>query len=471
VETVVNHDFQAAIPGPLLKLLQEEPVLRRAFIVGGFVRDALLGHSSKDIDVEVFDTGIEKLVNVLGRWGRVDLVGRSFGVIKLTLPGCATVDFSLPRIDSKVAPGHRGFEIAFDESLSPVIASSRRDFTVNALFYDPRELVVRDEHGGLTDLDEGILRVVDSQTFTEDPLRVLRAMQFISRFGFRPDQTLLDLSRKMVGTYPELAKERVGEEWLKWSSKSRYPAQSLEFLKDSGWIRHFPELAQAVDVPQDPEWHPEGDVFRHTKHCCEALVNLPEWKNAEAADRIVYLLAVLLHDVGKASTTDHVMKKGRMRVVSPGHESVSAEMASQFFGRIGISKAIEDRVIPLIANHMVHLQEPTDRAVRRLAHRLRPETIEGLTLVMSADSLGRPPKPKVVPESVHKLLEHSKRMDISNSAPKPLLQGRDLLGIGYAPGPEMGRILSDAFSAQLDGEFGDKSAALAWIAERHPKST
>jgi len=138
-------------------------------------------------------------------------------------------------------------------------------------------------------------------------------------------------------------------------------------------------------------------------------------------------------------------------------------------GRIGISNAIADRVIPLIANNMVHLQEPTDRAVRRLAHRLRPETIEGLTLVMSADSLGRPPKPKVVPESVHKLLEHSKRMDISNSAPKPLLQGRDLLGIGYAPGPEMGRILSDAFSAQLDGEFRDKAAALAWIAERHPK--
>ena len=468
--TLVNHDFLAAIPGPLLKLLREEPVLRRAFVVGGFVRDALLGCASKDIDVEVFDTDFEKLVNALGRWGRVDLVGKSFGVIKLTLPGCATVDFSLPRIDSKVAPGHRGFEIAFDETLSPLVASSRRDFTVNALFYDPRELMVRDEHGGLGDLEEGILRVVDSQTFTEDPLRILRAMQFISRFGFRPDQALLDLAQKMAGSYSELAKERVGEEWLKWSSKSRYPSLSLKFLKDSGWIRHFPELAQAVDVPQDPEWHPEGDVFRHTMHCCDALVNLPEWENADASDRTVYLLAVLLHDVGKASTTDHVMKQGLMRVVSPGHERVSAEMASLFLERTGISKAIEDRVIPLIANHMVHLQEPTDRAVRRLAHRLRPETIEGLTVVMKADSLGRPPKPKVVPESVHKLLEHSKKMDVSNAAPKPLLQGRDLLEIGHAPGPEMGRILSDAFNAQLDGEFSDKPAGLAWIAERNSRS-
>lgn len=468
MQKVVKHDFQAAIPGPLLHLLRAEPLLQRAFIVGGFVRDALLRQDSKDFDIEVFGVPFENLVQALDRWGRVDLVGKSFGVIKLTMPGCETVDFSLPRVDSKVAAGHRGFEVAFDESLSPEIASSRRDFTVNALFYDPRELLVRDEHGGLDDLEAGILRVVDTRTFTEDPLRVLRAMQFISRFGFRPDQTLLELAQSMAPSYSELAQERVCEEWLKWSSKSCYPSRSLEFLVASGWARHFPEIAQTIGVPQDPEWHPEGDVFRHTLHCCDALVGLPEWQVLTAQDRNVYLLAVLLHDIGKVSTTNHVVKQGRKRVVSPGHEGVSAELASVFMNRIGIPKSISERVIPLIANHMVHLQKPTDRAIRRLAYRLRPESIEGLSIVIKADSFGRPPKPQVVPDSVIQILAHSKRMEISKSSPKPLIQGRDLIKMGYSPGPEMGRILSHAFNAQLDGEFGDMAAGLLWVEEKSP---
>ena len=212
-----------AIPEELLKILRDTPSLAQAYLVGGCVRDALVGIPNHDFDIEVFGVSYEQLTSALGRWGRTDLVGRSFGVVKLTAASGDTYDFSIPRRDSKVAPGHKGFEVSFDPSITPQEAASRRDFTINALMFDPRRDEILDYFGGQQDWSERRLRHT-SEAFAEDPLRVLRGMQFASRFdlGIAPETTAL--CRRIKAGYGELAVERVREEWFKWAVKSVVPS-------------------------------------------------------------------------------------------------------------------------------------------------------------------------------------------------------------------------------------------------------
>jgi tRNA nucleotidyltransferase (CCA-adding enzyme) len=450
------------IPPALEKILSETAELKRAYLVGGCVRDGLLGNPCKDFDIEVFGLNYEQLVNALSRWGRTDLVGRSFGVVKLTVSGNGTFDFTIPRRDSKIAPGHKGFQIHFDPALSPKDAAARRDFTINSLMYDPQRKELLDFFGGAADLQRKILRHTSS-AFTEDPLRVLRGMQFVSRFDLEIAPETIELCRKIKPSYPELAVERVREEWFKWAEKSVTPSRGLKFLTDTEWIEHFPEIKALMNVPQEPEWHPEGDVFVHTCHCCDSLVKLPEWQGADSESRIVFSLAILAHDFGKPATTSRQEKNGSMRIVSPGHEAAGVPLAEEFLNRINSPTAINQRVIPLVANHLAHFQTVTDRALRRLAKRLEPETIHGLCIVMTADSMGRPPRPAVVPENVKTLLARAHELQIQSSAPQPILLGRHLLDLGMSPGKELGPILHEAFEAQLEGNFFDLPGAFRWL--------
>ncbi|HXG48356.1 MAG TPA: HD domain-containing protein [Methylomirabilota bacterium] len=454
------------IPAELRRILTETPELRRAFLVGGCVRDHLLGLPVKDYDIEVFGQSYDSLVRALGRWGRTDLVGRSFGVVKLTTGSGAGFDFSIPRRDSKVAPGHKGFATDFDPGIDPAAAAARRDFTINSLMFDPARGEVLDFFGGRDDLARRILRHT-SPAFIEDPLRVLRGMQFAGRFDLRADPETVALCRRIQPTFAEIATERVRDEWFKWAAKSVVPSAGLRFLEATGWIEHFPELSSLRGTPQDPEWHPEGDVFHHTCHCCDALARLPEWQQADELSRVVYMLAVLAHDFGKAVSTRRVVKEGRERVVSPGHEETGRALAERFLERIRAPGAVTKRVLPLVLHHMAHLQTPTDRAVRRLAKRLEPETIAGLCLVMTADSQGRPPRPPSVPEAVERLRARATALAVAAAAPRPILLGRHLLAIGLRPGPLFGRLLHDAFEAQIEGRFHDLADAWQWLAT-HP---
>ena len=381
--------MSALIPNELASILERTPELGRAYVVGGGVRDWLLGIANKDLDIEVFGVGYETLAGALSRWGRTDLVGRSFGVVKLTMGDGCVYDFSIPRRDSKVAPGHKGFEIAFDPDITLDAAASRRDFTINALMFDPRRNEVLDFFGGREDLNRRVLRHT-SEAFTEDPLRVLRGMQFVARFDLTTAPETLALCRRIKGSYGELAVERVREEWFKWAEKSAMPSRGLRFLAETGWVEHFPEVAALISTPQDPEWHPEGDVFAHTSHCLDALVKLPGWLAAESETRVVYSLAVLAHDFAKPQTTHEAMKDGRLRIVSPGHEEAGGPLAESFLQRINAPLAVRERVVPLVKNHLAHLQTLNDRAVRRLAKRLEPATISELAVVITADQFGRP---------------------------------------------------------------------------------
>ncbi|MGP8201841.1 MAG: CCA tRNA nucleotidyltransferase [Limisphaerales bacterium] len=452
------------IPPELENILLQTAELSRAYLVGGAMRDALLSlPPGRDFDIEVFGVTYEQLARALSRWGRTDFVGRSFGVVKLSTGSDCHYDFTVPRQDSKVAPGHKGFEVEFDPAITPKEAAARRDFTINAIMYDPRARETLDFFGGEADLRNHVLRQT-SAAFAEDPLRVLRGMQFAGRFDLKAAPETVEVCRRMKGAYPELAVERVREEWFKWAQSSTMPSAGLRFLAETEWIDHFPEIKSMMGVPQEPDWHPEGDVFIHTCHCCDALARLEQWRTEDAQSRIVHMLAVLAHDFGKPATTQQAMKDGAMRIISPGHEEAGAALAAIFLERLRVPQAIQARVLPLVRNHLFHFQSMTDRAVRRLARRLEPETIEGLCLVMTADSMGRPPRPAVEPEFVRQLLACAHELQVRQKPPEPILMGRHLIELGLEPGKMFGTILHKAYEAQLEGTFNDLPQAWRWLA-------
>jgi len=452
------------IPHALSVILRETSELAHAYLVGGCVRDALFKLPQKDFDIEVFHCTYEQLEKALQRWGRTDFVGKSFGVIKLKTSENAVYDFCLPRRDSKVNKGHKGFQVAFEPMISLKDAASRRDFTINALMFDPRKNDLLDFFGGLKDLENRVLRHT-SQAFAEDPLRVLRGMQFAARYQLEPAPETVVAAASIKETQTELPVERIWAEWSKWSAQSVSPSRGLKFLRDTEWIGFYPEISNIIGVPQDPEWHPEGDVFTHTGFCCDALAKLPEWIEADLETRSVLMLATLLHDTGKSETTQQVRRGEETRIISPGHEMRGVDMSEKFLARIGCPLALRERILPLVANHMAHLVDPTDRAMRRLAKRLEPENIANLCTLITADSMGRPPKPAVTPPIVFALRSGLERLQLHEGAPKPILLGRHLLEKSFEPGKQMGELLEKAYEAQLEGEFFNLTEALRWLEE------
>src|SRR5262249_53491366 len=290
------------IPAELATILATTKELQSAYLVGGCVRDWLLERPINDFDVEVFGISYGQLATALSRWGRVELVGRSFGVLKLTTETGRTFDFNIPRRESKVGIGHTGFEIDLDPHITIKEAAARRDFTINALSFDPRRAQLLDFFGGEADLRNRILRHT-SAAFAEDPLRVLRGMQFTARFCLRPAPETLELCRRIASTYAELAMERVWAEWLKWATFSTGPSRGLHFLADAGWIEHFPKSLAFRGTPKDPKGPLGGVFFRHTCHCLDALTELPEWQAADTQTRAVLSFAILAHDFAKPHTT------------------------------------------------------------------------------------------------------------------------------------------------------------------------
>lgn len=453
------------LPPRLVAMLQAVRSAGRPRLVGGCVRDWLLGLEPKDFDVEVFGCSYESLARTLAPFGRVDFVGRAFGVLKIRGDGWE-FDFSLPRRDSKTGERHQDFAVAPDPNLSEYEAALRRDFTLNALSWDPFADTVIDPLGGRADLDARVLRHTGPH-FREDPLRVLRGFQFAARFDFTAAAETLAECRSLADSYDTLPVERVWMEWEKWARQATRPSAGLRFLKDSGWLRHFPELAALDGCPQDPEWHPEGDVFVHTGHCCDAMVRQPGWLEAGPERRRDLLLAILCHDLGKPSTTHQAEKGGRLRWISPGHEPAGGPLAEAFLRRINAPHAVATVVRPLVENHLWPYSAPVPPAettVRRLARRLAPATIGDLCLVLMSDHLGRPP---LVKEETALRIEHlreaARALALADAAPKPLLLGRHLIEAGLRPGPEFRGLLDRAFEAQLDGAFRDEAGAREFL--------
>lgn len=426
----------------------------RALLVGGCVRDALLGTDPGDYDFECYGLGEEELVRILSGKFELDLVGASFGVIKLKH---LDIDVSLPRRETKLGLGHRAFSTECDPSLVLEEASARRDFTVNAIYADPLTGEILDPWGGRADLEDGVLRHV-SEHFREDPLRVLRGMQFVARFDLVPAAETLSVCRTMESE--GLPGERLFGEWTKLLVKGKRISAGLEFLRDTGWVRYYPELERLIGCPQDPHWHPEGDVWNHTLIC---LDNFAGARGGETErENLIVGLAVLCHDFGKPFTTFYDRKRRRLR--SLGHDEAGVAPAREFLGRLTNEERIFKEVLPLVKLHMrpysLWQNGCGDGAVRRLAAEVG--RIDRLVRVEAAD---KGMENGELPKFCRWLLARASDLEIADSKPKPILQGRDLIAEGMKPGREFGIILEKAYEAQLDGVFSDRAGALSYLAE------
>lgn len=433
----------------------------RPVLVGGCVRDAIIapGQPAKDIDIEVYGVSVDALADALSLGGRVvDVVGRSFGVLKVRA-GSATLDISVPRRERKTSNGHRGFEVTPDTSMSMREASARRDFTMNALMHDPATGELFDFWGGRAHIRASVLRHT-SMAFAEDPLRVLRAVQFSARFGFRLAAETAALCSSLAPAYAELPVERVWCEVEKIGAKGSHISAALGTLAATGWERHFPQLAALHGVPQDPRWHPEGDVHVHSGLAADQAARLADDAGLTGTDRFVVVMAALAHDFGKVT---HTQRNGG-RITSHGHAAAGVEPAREYLAGIGCPESVIGRILPLIREHMCCTGRPSNAAVRRLARRLVPSSLAELALVVGADRRGRGDPESANPAAAW--LEKAKDLKVTERPARGLLTGDHLIAAGMTPGPAFRPILADALAAQDAGQFSDEAGALRWLAVR-----
>jgi tRNA nucleotidyltransferase (CCA-adding enzyme) len=424
----------------------------RALLVGGCVRDRLMGRGVKDWDVEVYGVEPSVLRGLLDRLGRVNVVGEAFTVYKLG----RDLDVSLPRRERKTGRGHRAFYIEGDPSMSFEEAARRRDFTVNAVLEDPLDGELLDPFGGREDLARRLLRAVSPETFVEDSLRVLRAAQFAARFEFDIEAQTVGLCRSIDLT--DLPAERVWGELEKILLAARRPSIGLRWLDDlNATAQLFPELNALKGVPQEKDWHPEGDVDVHTWLTCDRARELIE--DLDYPRQVTLMLAALCHDFGKPSTTEFV--EGRMR--SRGHEEAGVGPTVSFLERLKLFTLegydVRSQVVALVRDHLKpgefyrRRDEISDGAFRRLARRCE---LELLYRVAKADTLGRnapwvPREKWFTAEAQEWFIERARALSVEQKPPAPILMGRHLLEMGLGPSPLVGEVTRAVYELQLDG--------------------
>ena len=428
----------------------------RALVVGGWVRDHLLGVRSKDVDIEVSGLDVERLESVLAGFGSVHAVGRAFGVFRV---GGIDVDFSLPRRDSKRGPGHRGFDVTPDPSLGFAQAARRRDLTVNSIGIDPLTGEVLDPHGGRRDLERRVLRATDPERFPEDPLRGLRVAQLAARLEMEPDAELVALCRAL--DLGELSGERVFDEVAKLLLRAAKPSIGFRVLEATGQLRFFPELDALRGVPQDPEWHPEGDVWVHTLLVLDAAASM----RGDAGDEdLALMLGALCHDLGKPPTTERI--DGRIR--SYRHDVAGVAPTRALLGRMRAPGALVDRVAALVEHHLAPAlfvkNGATAKGYRRLARKLERAgvDIELLVRVARADHLGRTTADALAGrfDAGDAFLAAARAHSVEHAAPRDAVLGRHLVARGMEPGPGFGPILERCREIQDETGWTDPERIL-----------
>jgi tRNA nucleotidyltransferase (CCA-adding enzyme) len=444
-----------------------------ANLVGGAVIDLLEGRQPKDWDIEVFRISFESLADMFADKG-ANLVGAQFGIIKLSAKECGglDIDINVPRRDNHFGKGHNDLLTEFDPTMTLEEAAKRRDFTINAMAFDLSTGELIDPFGGRADLSAGILRATDSELFIQDPLRGLRAMQLLARKcgpDGRVDTHTMGLIRGMSDAFPALAKERVHEEFRKLLMKAERPSVGLSFLRDSGWISHFPELNNLIGCEQHPEWHPEGDVWVHSLHTVDSAAwvrdhaNLPEgWEEA-------FMFGTLCHDVGKPSTTvtPRMVAEGEMpkeRLFTAwGHDRAGMPIVESFLKRMTNNKSLIEKTTSIVGEHMQPFNlmqgEAKTPAWKRLHNRIR---LDVLGWMCKCDSCGSPFVNIGDPDFEHKTSElcFNHFGDLGAEPVAPILMGRHLIEAGVKPGRHFKAMLDRAFEAQIDDPSLDVDALL-----------
>ncbi|MCP2519696.1 HD domain-containing protein [Candidatus Aminicenantes bacterium AC-335-A11] len=447
------------------------------YAVGGYVRDLLMGIHSKDVDILITKHTVDEIVNKISKYGRVDLVGKSFGVIKFTTKG-RTYDVSLPRtevLDESRKKDHKNFIISADPNLPIEKDLERRDFRCNSIALRLIDGKIIDPFNGQKDIKEKIIRITNPKTFPDDPLRVLRIARFASILNFRVDPELYYISQRI--DLKGLSVERINEELFKILLLSDRPSIGLkEFFKLGVLYQLFPELYKLTLTIQDSVFHPEKDEFGHHTVWHHTLITVDQAKrlckkfNLSEEKSLALLLAALYHDVGKSETAKWEYKNGRMVITNNRHDVIGAKITEEVFNRFKIYSwngyDLRKMVLILVRTHhrstdlWQNRHNVTRRAFNRLAADVEGE-IELLILLDAADRAGR------YEELIDDLDEQGKwlfkkfeELRVSKETIKPLVMGRDLLKLGFSPGPKLGKILKKLYEMQLDNEFQTKEEGI-----------
>ena len=422
IVTLSGETFEPDLPNRLLSIAGEiREAGGRAFLVGGWVRDALLGKNCRDYDVEVYDLVQDELVPILKKYGRTNLVGKAFGVIHLAMKGLS-LDFSFPRTESKVGYGHRGFVVHTDEKLSFKEAALRRDFTINAMGMELPELTLCDPYGGIDDLKKGLLRHV-GPAFVEDSLRILRGVQFASRFALKLAPETIELCRTL--SLEDLSIERLFEEFKKWLLKPGKPSLGLRAFLDIRLNEFFPEVS-----PLRGSWDDLGEMLDNTE-----------------------------------SLRDNLSDDQVMEFAFAAFLSGSPETSLKFLERITNETHLVKNV-PLLLNAYSTLDfaiVSDAPALRRMAVKLGG--LKLLCLLVKAT----PRKYYAAagaPEFPEQLWQAAADLDLLNAAPQPFLMGKMLMEMGFKPGKQMGETIKQSFELQLDGKITSAEDAIAWAKAR-----
>ena len=425
----------------------------RALIVGGWPRDRLMGRPPKDVDVEVFGLPADRLRALLETFGTVEAVGESFQVYKV-----AGLDVSLPRRESKSGRGHKGFDVTGDPSMSLLDAARRRDFRINAISWDPLTQTYEDPFNGRTDIAQRVLRVVDARTFAEDSLRALRAVQFAARFDFALDDETRAICRSIA--LDDLPAERIWGEFEKLLLAPR-PSIGFRLMMDLGIVdKLFPELKALDGCVQEPEWHPEGDVWVHTLQVIDQARTRID--DLDRPRQLAIMLGAVCHDFGKPATTAFL--DGRIRSID--HEEQGVAPATAFLDRLNVHSLdaydVRREVLGMTAQHLKPgmwfkvRDQVGDGAFRRLSQKL---DLELLARLAKSDCLGREPGTFDC-TAMDWFLERARAIGADKGPPAPILLGRHVLALGVKPGPRVGEILKAVYELQLDGSVTTLEAAI-----------
>ncbi|MFQ6108461.1 MAG: CCA tRNA nucleotidyltransferase [Candidatus Aminicenantales bacterium] len=450
---------------------------RDVYAVGGYVRDLLRENPSEDVDILITRHKIQDIIDKIEPYGKVDLVGKSFGVIKFTIKG-KTYDLALPRKDAareaKIR-GHKDFKVFFDPDLPIEKDLERRDFRCNSVALRLADNTLIDPFNGQKDIEAKIIRLTNPQAFPEDPLRVLRAARFAAILEFSIDEHIYEISKDI--DLSGLSVERINEEIFKLLLYSPQPSIGLEELFKLSALRQlFPELYSLTLSIQDSLFHPEKDayghhtVWHHTKLTVDQAKRLGIRFRFTPQKNLALFLAALYHDVGKPETARWEFKKGRMVITNNGHDILSEKITKKVFHRFKIYSwngfNLRKTVLSLIRCHhrVSELWQNRDVVTKKAFNRLAAEVdgeIELLLCLDAADRAGRRERPvQGLDREGRWLLRKFEELNVSKETIKPLIMGRDLIKLGVAPGPSMGKILKKLYQLQLDSEFETKEEGL-----------
>lgn len=410
-----------------------------AYFVGGFVRDRLLGIENKDIDIEVHRVDVKTLREILSGQGEILEMGESFGIFSLK---GFNIDIAMPRSETASGKGHRDFDISVNAYIGTKKAAQRRDFTVNALMEDVLTGEVIDHFGGLSDLEGKILRHVNDISFPEDPLRVLRLAQFAARFGFSVAEETKALCKKIDLSY--LSRERVEGELKKALLKSQKPSVFFEVLRQvNGLEVWFPLISKLTGLPQNPEYHPEGDVWTHTMQVLDRGAVYRE----KVSKPYYFMLSALCHDLGKIAVTKEINGK----IHAYAHEKEGIPLVKEFLEKITNEKEALSYALNMTLYHMKPGVMARNSSSVKAFNRLFDESVAPVDLIylVLSDEGERY-------ENTGEIL-FSRLEEFNRIMSRPFVQGKDLIAAGLTPDKNFSEILAYSHKLRLAGTEKDSA--------------